>query len=163
MNLFRLLLYAYLALSCDTPILEALWLAGDRITAELSCILPRLHYQLTRWRFTFDPFQLAWSYNTFEDPEKRACRVGADPVARLGRLSAWYNTTNKVFSFHLSYPANNYQIAEVGERFVTSYPSRSAWFNTLLFFLTPPVTPIPAIPFFEREQLALTNPEVKIT
>jgi hypothetical protein len=138
MELIRLLVYFNLAFSCDVPILEALWVTGDRVAAEISLILPRLKYQLAEWGFTFVPWNLLW----FRGDSRvlgayKECRMSRGNLFPWGQCCALHESHKKDFSFQPSYPHNSYQIWDESEQSLQKIPTRDSWYHLLLCYLKP--------------------------
>jgi hypothetical protein len=62
MNLHWFLRYLFIALECDSPILEATWIASDRAgeIAEFNILLPPIVAQLQEWEYIREPDTI-WS------------------------------------------------------------------------------------------------------
>jgi hypothetical protein len=148
MHLCWLLYYFNLAHCCDTPILEALWLTLDRVSAELDRILSRLKLQLAIWDFIFHPWDLTWIIGSSSSPSGRLCSFkieytssGTETVLSktgvkfsLGR-GVWY----KSFTFDIAYPSNHYTSWDSTDQLLTVYPNRISWYYALVTFLNPVV------------------------
>jgi hypothetical protein len=108
LDLLWLLQYFHLAFACDTPILECLWITGDRVEAEFAKILPLLDKQLLFWGFGFGgpgsrPEHPFWFRYRFR--ENRTCtKINANNIG----FSITRNGQTTFFMFRIGYPRNHY-------------------------------------------------------
>lgn len=155
MNLFRLLFYLQTALDCDVPIIEAVWIAGDRLMAEFTLLLPRLHFQLSAWDFVFKRKKLKWKYGVHGQLNYRSCAVTWGTMRGLGQITAWNNNTMKTFIFDVAFPTDTYKIWAEGTEEPQMLPSRNSWWFALRAFLKPPGFLLQSSPFYESHQLSI--------
>jgi hypothetical protein len=155
MQLFRLLVYFHAALECDVPIVEALWITGDRLRAEFTLLLPRLHYLLTEWGFSFKAKKIFWERSKPGSEDFRSCLVTFGERVGWGQLLIRKKGAVTTLSFKIAYPRNDYQIFDHLLQVFVSFPSREVWWKAVCSGLKPPDYLLPSRPFEQCEYLAL--------
>lgn len=107
MNLVWWIYYSCLALSCPFPVLDTLWILGNRAEAEFSRILDDLWPKLVAFGFTqINPYRFE-----SKKADHRGCRTFE--VSHVGNLgfSVSRGDVSVFFRFKVGFPLNDYSIA----------------------------------------------------
>jgi hypothetical protein len=128
-----LIFYLNLALHCDVPILEAFWLASDRIAFEASRLFPRIKYQLSMWNIRKNLHSFRYSTPPLHGHRFRSLELVA-PLTFIVVLDCL--PTHHKFLILPGYPQNRFLQHDLthGETIpiTTIHPSRAAWLTALL-------------------------------
>jgi len=132
MTPFWLLYYFNLALQCDIPILEVLWILSDRLTHEAVRVFPRIKYQLSRWNYFRETYgDFSWWSNTQLGGFKR---IDLHLPFTFNISSNGSTQSSHNYTVATSYPRNlyvdDYFLAGVPGK--TIYDTRQQWFLALL-------------------------------
>ena len=107
MNLLWWIYYSCLALSCPMPIVETLWITGDRRETELERLISVIFPQLTARGFVFSsPEKLELTL-----PNRRDCRSCETDRGQFPGFFVVRGNVPAVFHFFIGVPVNDYCIA----------------------------------------------------
>ena len=156
MNLLWLIEYLCIALDCDSPVLEAFWISGDRMHAEQQRILPRLQQYLVAWGFVIDASVLPPIY------WRRIFNASGTSLSEYWRVQKIYNPrgihishngVERSFYFNTDEPVTRFSMSGLKPSRATHQSlnymtmsqtfSRMVWWDLLLNVLKPEEQCIP--------------------
>jgi hypothetical protein len=153
-NIFWFIRYLYLALDCDFPILEAVWIHTNRYEFEACLVSKYIHNQLDAWGFNAcSGFQAGG--------ERRECSV-----VETGEQFTVYvkeNTVARSYHCNISYPKNSYYVRYWNlDHEYHPNRERGEWIMDMLNFLRPFGEEFCTPPYhFEKFEACLAELSVK--
>jgi hypothetical protein len=129
MRIFWIIKYLCLVFDCDSPILEALWIAADRLLVEAIRIFPRIKYQLNHWNYHRDTGEDFRFWKAFAVGGYRSLKLEL-PFTLYLHIQENHATSLHRFDIRASYPANIYYHASPEDE--KYYSSRQEWLTALL-------------------------------
>ena len=125
MILLDLIYYFHIALGCDTPILESLWISGDRKLNESQLLRNAIAQPLTEWGYTQNKSNDAFSIlvNFGRKLDQLQTGLGFD-VGVYGYISR--------FTVLIDYPRNSYHRVDGWSNEKTLFNTREDWIFALI-------------------------------